>query len=154
MENIQQLTEEMRAIGTYDDFLRVRRLLTQYGDAEVFGFLWPLSIQHPGAGFDVSAGYMLVELQPNSMRSIEALLADIHDSSLDASNRIIPFYLISEFGKHKVLEACIRFIGQLPANSPRSRVDAVQYWASMPASELCKRFHDWEARDMYGIADQ
>jgi len=153
MENIQQLTEEIRAIGTYDDFLRVRRLLTQYGHTEVFGFLWPLSIQRPTAGFDVSAGYMLAELQPSSMRSIESLLADIHESSLDASNRIVPFYLVSEFGKHKVLEACARFIGLLPTSSSRSRVDAVQYWASMSASELCKQFHDWEARDMYGIAD-
>lgn len=153
METISDLQEKLRGINTYDDFFEVRRTMTGYSEETVFRSLWSLAVRRAGDESTGMAGYMLAELQPDAQESLESLLSQVHASELDASNRIVPFYLISQFGKHVVLQACARFIGALPQGSPRSRVDAVLYWAGFPASDLCKHFHDWEARDMYGVPD-
>ncbi len=151
METIQNLEAELGKTASYDDFCDARSLFSNSSHHIVFQALWPLAIGRTDA--KEMAGYMLAELQPDSDQSIKLLMAQIHSSALDASNRIVPFYLVSQFGRRTVLRAASDFIKSLPQGSPRSRVDAVQYWAAFPASELCKQFHDWEARDMYGISD-
>ena len=151
METIRNLEAELGKIASYDDFCHTCSLFAGSSHQVVFQALWPPAIGRSDA--TEMAGYMLAELQPDSNHGIESLMAQIHSSALDASNRIVPFYLVSQFGRRTVLRAASDFIRSLPQGSPRSRVDAVQYWAAFPASELCKQFHDWEARDTYGISD-
>jgi len=146
----QVLRERLGGIANYEDFLEVVSLFSQQESAPDFEVLWPIAI-----GCDECAemaGYILAQLQPDTDQSIEKLLAQVHSSDLDASNRIVPFYLVCQFGRPAVARAAFEFVKSLPPTASRSKVDAVRYWASLPASELCKGFHGWEFRDTYEIA--
>lgn len=151
METALDLQVALGEVETYDDFCEVRSKFSGPGFENSFQSLWPLAIQRGNSA--EMAGYMLIELQPDTDHGIESLLEQIHCSELDASNRSVPFYLVSQFGRGVVMRAASSFVTALPSEAPRSKVDAVLYWSSFPASELCKSFHDWEARDTYGIAD-
>ncbi len=153
MEISQQLEERLGAITNYDDFFELRRRIQSSEDPGVFHALWRLALERTPNGASGMAGYMLAELQPDLDEPLNELLRQVHMSLLDASNRIVPFYLVSQFGRAQVTQAAAEFLATVP-ESPRSRVDAVLYWSSFPASELCKPFHDWEAREMYGVSDE
>jgi|GEM_PF-3001334 hypothetical protein len=153
MQATRELQEQLSTIVGYDDFRQARGQVIGMAHDTQFQALWSLAILRPDSRAVEMAGYLLAELQPDSDRSLASLMAQIHASGLDPSNRIVPFYLVAQFGRRSVVQAASDFIASLPRDAPRSRVDAVRYWASIPASELCKPLHDWEARDMYGIED-
>ena len=153
METSQQLEERLARITSYDDFFEARRHIESNGDPGLFRALWHLALQRTSSGAAGMAGYLLAELQPDLDEPLEELLHHVHASLLDASNKIVPFYLVSQFGRGRVRQAAAALLASVP-ESPRSRVDAVLYWSSFPASKLCKPFHDWEAREMYGVSDE
>ncbi|WP_369942319.1 hypothetical protein [Xanthomonas medicagonis] len=153
MEATQKLQEQLGKIVSYDDFRQACHQVASMAHDTQFQALWSLAILRPDGRAVEMAGYLLAELQPDPDRGLASLMAQIHASGLDASNRFVPFYLVAQFGRRWVVQAASDFIASLPPGAPRSRVDAARYWASIPASQLCKPLHDWEARDLYGIAE-
>ena len=154
MDTTQQLAVALGAVSSYDDFFELRRRIEREPREMIFSALWPLAISRTENGAEGMAGNMLAELQPDPGAGLEELLTQVHRSQLDASNRVVPFYLVAEFGRQAVVQAAAAFLEALPSSPELSRVDSVRYWASFPASELCKAFHDWEAREMYGVSDE
>jgi hypothetical protein len=151
MKESESLVEALGRVVTYDDFVRVCQMLNGRTAQDLFETLFPLAIRiGPASG---TAARMLIELQPSCSLELPVLLGQIHAAQLDASNREVPFYLVSQFGQRAVLQEAAKFLALLPKGGPRSKVDAISYWASMPAAELCKRFHLWEAEDGNGNAD-
>lgn len=154
MEALTNLRDTLGKVVNYDDFLTARRRLDDVPPDRLFEALWALAIQRDEGLAAVIAGFMLVERQPDTDRTLASLLTQIHASQLDASNKTVPFYLIAQFGKAAVLRASKDFLASVPPEQELSRVDSVRYWAHSPAASLCFGFHDWVCRFFYEIPDE
>ncbi|KPF68899.1 hypothetical protein IP84_06675 [beta proteobacterium AAP99] len=143
MKETELLESALSSIKTDEQFLVLHKRLSEVDVETVFVGLWQTALAGRGNSASVQASRMLVALQPDAPRSLEELIRDIHASKLDASNRLVPFYLVTQFGKHAVTVEALRFLDELPIGSDRSRVECVNYWASAPAELLCQPLHDW-----------
>jgi hypothetical protein len=152
--NAQSLKEQLAGITTYDEFQQLRQSLSNHKQDDLYRFLFKLAINGREDLAPKMAGYMLIELQPNCSDTLYDVLTQIHLSSYFLSFREVPFYLVTQFGKHTLLDEAKQFVKKLPKDkSENSRVDTIIYWASMPASELCKGFHDWESEAFLEAAE-
>lgn len=133
------LTEVLSRVATYAEYARVCESFNGTAAEEIFQSLFPLAI-HAGPVSTI-ASHVLVDLQPACPRELSDLLENIHSSTLDASNRSVPFYLISQFGQRAVLREAARF-------GASAKVRSIVYWASMPAARLCEPFRVWEDKLM------
>lgn len=149
MEDLSQVRDELNKVITYDDFFSLRQSLARFTDSELFGALFPIAIDGREDRAPHLAGCALVELQPDCPCELVSLLTQIHSSNLFASYREVPFYLVTQFGKHAVLNGAGLFLASISLEpKSHSRVESILYWAAMPASELCRHFHDWRADEM------
>jgi len=153
MEEYVRIREQIAAITTYDEFEEAASQLGQLEAGSLFETLWSLSLNSSAEPWSEMASLLLIKIQPLPNRSLDQLLEDIHTSSLDASNRTVSFFLITQFGQSSLRTRVSDFLRTLPESSVRSRVDVIHYWSSFPAVMLCEPLQSWEFRDMYGIAD-
>jgi len=150
MANEMEIRQQLDKIESWDEFFEARQLLAKWKSKEVYEVLFPLAISGLDGSAPHRAGCLLIELQPDCPESLSEVLAKIHNSKWYVSFREVPFYLVTQFGKHVVLESARKFIHSLPANQKeQSRVETLIYWASFPASALCKGFHEWEIERFY-----
>ena len=151
--NAQSLKEKLAGISTYDEFQQLRQSLSNHKQDDLYRFLFKLAINGREDHTPKMAGCMLIELQPNCSDTLYDVLTQIHLSSYFLSFREVPFYLVTQFGKHNLLSEAKQFVKNIPKEeSSNPRVDTIIYWASMPASELCKGFHDWESEEFLEAA--
>jgi hypothetical protein len=101
-----------------------------------------------GDGANEIAGRMLISLDPRCPDSCDAILRKIDSSQWDVSLKEIPFYLISQFGKWKLLGELEAFLAKRPPADATSRVDGILYWARMPTHSLASDLHYWEWQDV------
>ena len=139
-----KVQEQLNRIGTWDEFFACRQELSKWQSDDLYRALFPLAISGRRGNAPHRAGCLLLELQPNCPDPLPDIVAKIHKSSWYVSFREVPFYLVTQFGKHAVIAAAEEFLSSLPQNrSEHSRAETLIYWASFPATELCRVFHEW-----------
>jgi hypothetical protein len=143
----QSFTREMlSSIKTYDDFFALCRSLSAVEESTLFEFLFPIAISaHSGDNANSIAGFALLELEPKCQMSCEETVEAISNSRWDVSNREIPFYLISQFGKWRVGEAVTAFLKNPRKTDEQKRyVETIWYWAGLPSIKLAEKLFYWE----------
>jgi hypothetical protein len=129
------IEDVLSRVATYVEYSRVCESFNGQTAEETFQSLFPLAT-HVGPASAI-ASYLLVDLQPYCPIELPELLAKIHSSTLDASNRSVPFYLVTQFGQRAILRAAAEF-----GSSPNVR--SIVYWVGMPAARLREPFLKWE----------
>ncbi|MEO1034296.1 MAG: hypothetical protein AAFX44_01935 [Pseudomonadota bacterium] len=127
-------------------FTKLYLELQHHDRAELFEAIWPLAISEPVDGTPTTANYLLVKLDLPTDRTCEELLADIRDRYWNLSNKIIPFYLVTKFGKQNVIDCVKKMAGELSDGEQKRKVEGVGYWANHPPENLIEPMHyfEWE----------
>jgi len=139
--------QQLAQVQTFEQFLELRRALVTCLPGDLYESLFSIAISDRSDGAAQIACRALIGLQPPCPETCKHVLERIHESHWFVSFREVSFYLITQFGKPQLLNEARAFIATLPTGEPRSRVDAVVYWASMPASALCEPYHYWQWHD-------
>jgi hypothetical protein len=144
MSDEAEIREQLDRMTTWDSFFECRQTLVEWESEVLYQTLFPLAICGRMGNAPHRAGCLLLELQPNCPDPLPEIVKKIHASKWYVSFREVPFYLVTQFGKHAVLDEARRFVSSLPENrAEHSRVSTLIYWASFPATELCRGFHEW-----------
>ena len=125
---------------TRQQLRELRFILQEWEPDDVFHSLFWLALKGDLYPCDFSASYLLVDLDPLCpMDCKEALLA-IAGSRLNLSNRLVPFYLVTQFGKRKVISAYRELVMTEFDHGVPNSLASIQYWISAPALELVKSY--------------
>jgi hypothetical protein len=139
------LQDQLASIHAYDDFINICKSLAVQDKRTIFDSLFAIAIQNIGDRSDQIAGYALIELEPKCPFTCSQAIETIANSRWDISNREIPFYLVSQFGKWHLEKEIATFLSS-PNISEQQRilVDSIWYWAKIPSAKLADRLHYWE----------
>jgi hypothetical protein len=128
---------------THDRFRQLAAALGSHPADEVFGLLWPLALDTDLAPADAWASCLLVELEPWCPLAVEDALRAVGRSRLNLSNRLVPLYLASQFGKRKVGQAYRALVpAEFPGEVPHE-LSGIMYWLRAPAVDLAGWFCQW-----------
>jgi hypothetical protein len=142
--NMRITRQQLAQVQTYEQFLELRRALVVCLPGDLYENLFSIAISDRSDGAAQIAGRALIDLEPPCPETCDRVLERIHRSCWFVSFREIPFYLVTQFGKQHLLSEAKAFISSLPEGEPRSRIEAIVYWASMATSALCEPYHYWQ----------
>jgi hypothetical protein len=147
--------EDLANIDKYDDFFALSRKLSQVEDSELFDFLFPLAIsQRTTENINGIAGLLLVDLEPKHTRSCQELLDEMAHSKWFVSNKEVPFYLVSQFGKWNLFNEYKTYVSSAELSEQQQRrIETIIYWASSPTAKLAYDLHYWEWQEVIEAED-
>jgi hypothetical protein len=131
---------------TQQKFRELRFKLRQWEPDEVFHSLFWLALKTDLYPADFSASYLLVELDPPCPISCKEALLAIAGSKLNLSNRLVPFYLATQFGKRKIMDTYRELVmNDFPSSVPGA-LSTVKYWLlAAPSVDLVDVFVRWRS---------
>ena len=137
------LTDRKRPGG----FPRLRAEFAQQEPAAIFHALFPIAVEYLGDGADYVAAQLLVDLEPACPVSCRDALLTVAFGEWQLSDRLVPFYLITQFGKPGLQRAAEELLAEAElSGSQATAVSGVAYWAGFPAVQLLEPFVDWEGK--------
>jgi hypothetical protein len=110
----------------------LRQQLGHLPPDSVFRALFPIAIDFQGDGASQVAAQMLVDLEPQCPVSCEDALRMVGEGRWNVSDKLVPFYLISQFGKFRLAEAIETVVGEGLGEEARVMVTGIGYWANIP----------------------
>jgi hypothetical protein len=133
-----ELRRRLGAKLTPREFLAIRDTLAGLPSKRVFHLLFPIATTQfpvatthsPWAWF--SAAELLLELEPRCPLSCEDSLRLLAAGSWQPSDHLVPFYLVTQFGKIALLHAAKSVARELEDEAARS-VETVSYWSEFPS---------------------
>lgn len=141
------LQQELTVPMTPRRFDKLLEALERVDPAEAFDCLFRVATAAATYGHDQWASRLLVELDPPCPVScVEALRLLARTGSFDPGNRLVPFYLATQFGKRAVAEAVESLRASEFAGGGPTPLDAVAYWLGVPAVELVRQHATFLAR--------
>jgi hypothetical protein len=143
---VQSLEERIRSVATYDDYLALFRSLAELDHSLLFRSLWHLAIRERWDGRRAIASFLLANIDPPPARGCEELVLELASASWDLSNKVLPFYLVTQFGKTQLLSTIEQLVGRSTDSTQKVKLEGVAYWAKMPAANLAEPLHyfSWE----------
>jgi len=139
----------LKNIKNYDALSELSRELSSYPQDELFNFLFPIAISCRSSYINGTAGYLLIDLEPKHTRECAELLNEIAHSRWDVSNREIPFYLVTQFGKWNLEKEIKDYVASNELTESEIRiVETIWYWASSPSVTLCEDLHYFEWQEV------
>ena len=136
---IEELTRRLKAASTWLERRELEHELARLDPAVVFDLLYSIATTYGVETPHDAAASILVELQPPCPLSCEDALRFLARTDWNLSDRLIPFYLVTQFGQQRVVQAVdvvkMEFDGE-----NRTLVAGVGYWAEKPAVVLIEYF--------------
>jgi hypothetical protein len=115
----------------------LRKRLGKLPSVTVFRALFPIALD---AGEELAAdqlaAQMLVDLEPECPVSCEDALRMVAAGRWNVSDKLVPFYLISQFGKFRLAGAIQTILAEGLGQEARVMVAGVGYWARLPTVEM------------------
>lgn len=139
--------DNLSKIKNHDQFFELRQAVFRLGSARLFELLFPIALQYELDGASSIAAMLLIDFDPKAIRSSEELLLEVADSKWDLSDKLIPFYLVAQFGKYNVISEIDKLLSSRAFNyDQRTRVEGIKYWAEMPAASLSAdyTYFEWQ----------
>ncbi len=139
--------DSLSKVNSYDSFFELRQSVVNIKNSDLFNILFPISIDNLGDETDSIAGLLLIELEPKHEKSCEEMLLCIANSKWDVSNKEIPFYLITQFGKWILIDTINILMKKNNFNNQQKELmKSVNYWVSFPASKLSSdlNYFEWQ----------
>lgn len=91
------------------------------------------------------AARLLVDLDPLCPVSCRDALLAVAFGEWWLSDKLIPFYLVTQFGRSEVLRVAEELLAEAGlSGSQIGAVSGVAYWAGLPAVQLLAPFVSWE----------
>jgi len=149
--NIENLIkrEHLSKIKNYDQFFELRQSLVGLGSARLFDALFSMALQYELDGASSIAAMLLIEFDPKALRQCDQLLLEIANSNWFLSDKFIPFYLLTQFGKWNLISAIDELLsGNSLNHDQRIRIEGIKYWAKMPAVSLSSEFSYFEWQEV------
>ena len=146
--NVVTLKERISSIQSYDEYLKLLLSLSAENVTLEFDEIWNLALLDKWDGEKAIASFLLVSLDISASKSIRELLGNLMDSPWDLSNQVLPFYLVTQFGKSNVLETIEEMTAKLPEGQQKTRINGVAYWARMPSASLVESLHYFEWKEV------
>jgi hypothetical protein len=113
--------------------------------AAAFHALFAVAVEYVGDGADQVAGRLLVALEPACPVSCREALLTLALGDWQLSDKLVPFYLVTQFGKGELLRVAAELVAEAGlSGSQITAVNGVAYWAGVPAVELLDPFVSWE----------
>ncbi len=139
----RRLATGLRAAG----FAPLRAEFRRHDPADAFHALFPVAVEFTGDGADQVAGRLLVDLEPACPVTCRDALVAVAFGDWQLSDRLVPFYLITQFGKRELRRAAEELIAEAGlSGSQVTAVSGVAYWAGFPAVQLLEPFVSWESK--------
>ncbi|HCF28670.1 MAG TPA: hypothetical protein DEV81_16035 [Cyanobacteria bacterium UBA11049] len=127
----------MASALSYSEFSQICTELSQLDPARLFNELFSISINNTGDAASSVASAVLVELEPKYYLSCCDMLVAISESTLDASNREIPFYMLCQFGRWAILEEIEALVnGGSLSKTQIKRISIISYWLNVSSATL------------------
>lgn len=138
---LQDLDKRIAAVSTYDEYLALYRSLSESNRIDLFDPLWNLAIRESWDGRRAIASFFLVGIDPPAPRGCGELLNELANAAWDLSNKVVAFYLVTQFGRACVLHAIEKALGRGTDSAQKVKLEGVAYWARMPAADLVEPLH-------------
>jgi hypothetical protein len=144
----------LAAVRSYADLGRIRDELRTHNGPDLFRALFAVAVDYRADGASDFASCLLADLEPPCPLSCREALVQLAAGSWNPSDRLVPFYLITQFGKRELGRAIEALLAVAGPGVERSRLEGVQYWAELSAAVLIAghlegRWREWQA----GIAE-
>jgi len=142
---IEELTRSLKAASTWSQRRKIEHELVRLDPGVAFHLLYSIATTY---GVDTphdAAASILLQLQPRCPLSCEDALRFLARTDWNLSDHLIPFYLVTQFGQQRVVQA-VRLVKTEFDNESQARVTGVGYWAEKPAVLLIEDFVALEHR--------
>lgn len=149
--NIESLInrECLSRIKNHDQFFELRQSINKLEPTNLFEILFPMALQYEPEGASSIAAMLLIEFDPKPPRSCNELILEIADSKWFLSDKFIPFYLLTQFGKWNLISQIDNLLANSSINQDqRIRLEGIKYWAKMPAVSLSSEFTYFEWQEV------
>jgi hypothetical protein len=87
------------------------------------------------------ASFLLASIDPPPARGCKELLLELAGASWDLSNKVLPFYLVTQFGKAQLLDTIEQLVRGATDSALKIKLEGVAYWAKMPTADLAEPLH-------------
>jgi len=136
---IEELTEKLKTASTWSDRRRIEHEFARLDQDVAFHLLYAIATTFGGETPHEAAASILLELQPPCPLSCEDALRMLARTDWNVSDRLVPFYLVTQFGQRSLVHAVNVVKTELDGEG-RTRVIGVSYWAEKPAAILIEHF--------------
>jgi hypothetical protein len=131
---------------TQQELRELRFILRQRKPDDIFHALFWLTLRTDLHPTDYWASCLLVDLDPPCPISCKEALIAVAGSNLNLSNRLVPFYLVTQFGKGKVIKTYNELIANEFPNGAPETLKTIQYWLSTSSVDLVDNFITWRRK--------
>ena len=136
---IEDLTRRLKAASTWSARRQIEHELVRLEPGVTFHLLYSIATTYGVETPHDAAASILVELQPPCALSCEDALRLLANADWNLSDRLVPFYLVTQFGQERVLQA-VDIVKTEFDGERQARVTGVGYWAEKPAALLIEHF--------------
>jgi hypothetical protein len=126
----EQIEHAVFGLKSTTDLLELHDRMLRASDAAVFHGLFPTATNLRSYFWPVAVA-LLVVVEPRCPLTCAAALRRIAVSRWQVSDQLIPFYLVTQFGKQQLL-ATTRTVSAEYEGERRACVKVVRYWISRP----------------------
>jgi hypothetical protein len=140
----EELPQMFNGVKTVNAFYELLLKLQHWSHAELFEALFAIASDcrsYPWPAYAVAAD-LLIGLDPHCPLTCREALVRLGRAHLEASLQKLPFYLVTQYGKHDVGQETEKLLAE-PGLSEEMRqaVSTVRYWSRMPASRLAGHYY-------------
>jgi hypothetical protein len=140
----------LAAVRSYADLRRLRDEFRPQTGPDLSRALFAVAVDYRADGASDFAACLLADLEPPCPLTCRDALAQLAAGSWNPSERLVPFYLIAQFGKHELGQAIETLVATLRPGAGRSALEGVRYWAELPTADLIAghlegRWREWQA---------
>jgi hypothetical protein len=126
----------LASVRSYADLQRVRDELRPHNGPDLFRALFAVAVDYRADGASDSAACLLAELEPPCPLTCRETLTQLAAGAWNPSDRLVPFYLVAQFGKRELVRAIEVLLAAAGSGGPRSGLEGVRYWTELPAADL------------------
>ena len=141
---IEAFRSECAAVADWQDYSALSVKVRAWPNEKQWRLLLGVLFSFKDEPSDRIAGFLLIDVEPKPLDSLQRLISVLATSHWYVSNRELPFYLLVCFGKAAVLSAIDSALSVDSTSRERTTLEGLRYWARHTAASLADRLHYFE----------
>ncbi len=140
----------LAAVRSYADLGRLRKDLRSHRGPDLFHALFAVAVEYRADMASDFAACLLADLEPPCPLACRDALAQLAAGEWSPSDRLVPFYLIAQFGKQELARTIESMLAKAGPGGGLSALEGVRYWLELPAAALIAdhlegQWREWQA---------
>ena len=145
------------SVRSYADLGILREELRPHNGPALFQDLFDAAAVYQADMASDFAACLLAELEPPCPLTCRDALIQLAAGSWNPSDRLVPFYLVSQFGKQELRRTIEALLAEAGACYVNPTFETVLYWIRLPAADLIAghlegRWREWRAASAEQVA--